>query len=379
MADPPAQATPDWAPCSTLLLGWPTRPDTWRLGGAPARAALLDFATLVLSRTAALRVVVVEDDAVAPALSARAALSALAAPLRARAAVLRVPLDDCWLRDTGPVMLRAGRAAVFRFNAWGGADGGCYASFARDARAGARLARALRLRARVADMVLEGGAVCADGAGTLLATEQCLLHRNRNAGWSRGRVEGALADALAARKVVWLPDGAAFDAETDGHVDNIAAFVAPAHVLLLWASPEGCPEQHRRSAAALRSLRCATDAAGAPLRVSTVTAPSPVVRTREEAEGVVAADGVRARPEGERVCASYVNFVVAEGVVFVPAFGDDESDCRARREMEATFEEYGRKVVMVQAREFVLAGGGLHCLSVGVPQVDGDSPPWPPE
>lgn len=329
----------------------------------------MGLVSAILSATRTLRIIIVEDvDTPAPA-SAQSHLGSLGRRVR----VLRLAMDDCWVRDTGPVMLTGGEGATFRFNAWGGANGGCYLSYARDALVGARVCGALGLRARAAaDMVLEGGSVSCDGEGTVVTTEECLLNGNRNGGWARARVEARLRATLGARKVVWIAAGAACDADTSGHVDNMAVFVGPAHVMLTWAPAHVDPEQHRRSTLAWCALARARDARGRPLRVSRVTAPSPVVRSAEEAAGVRPAPDAKRRPQGERVCASYVNVVMAGDVVFAPAFGVPPEDDRARRELQGVFAEYRREVVMVQARELVLAGGGLHCLCLGVPRRDGE-------
>lgn len=363
-------ALADWAKHEHLLVGWPTRPVIWRANAAPAQAAILHFVSTLLKSTTSLRVVVVEDDADFAPTGAKEQCAQLAESLlpqhMTRLEFLRLPMDDCWLRDTGPVMLSGRSAGLFRFNAWGGASGGCYKSVSRDALVGARISERFALRQLLVDMVLEGGSVNTDGEGTVLTTKECLLNPNRNPGLTQEEIEGLLRESLGAKKTVWLEYGAAFDADTDGHIDNMVVFVAPGHVLLLWAEEKQCKEQHRRSMAALEVLKGTVDALGRRLTVSVVTMPEAVVRTQEEAAGVIQGEDARARPTGEQVCASYVNCVVVEDIVVAPKFGDELSDQRALRELEATFQRYGKKVVMVDAREFVLAGGGLHCLTLGV-------------
>lgn len=363
-------ALADWTKHDYLLVGWPRRNDTWRDHGAPAQASITRFVSTVLKETTSLRVIIVEDDSDISLTSSEEQFVQLSrthsAGDMARLDVLRVPMDDSWVRDTGPVMLSGGNGALFRFNAWGGTSGGCYRSVARDALLGTRICESFRLGQIRANMILEGGSVSADGEGTILTTKECLLNANRNPGLTQADIEEVLCATLGAKQVVWLPEGAAFDTDANGHVDNMAVFVGPGHVLLLWAEEEQCKEQNRRSMAALEVLKGTVDALGKRFIVSTVTMPEAVIRTREEAGGVVQAEDARVRPEGERVCASYVNLVVAEDTVLAPKFGDKRSDERALRELEATFERYNKKVVMVDAREFVLAGGGLHCLTLSI-------------
>jgi agmatine deiminase len=315
--------------------------------------------------------------------------------------VLSVDMDDCWLRDTGPVYTfcapagegRGGSSVVavsFDFNSWGGAAGGCYSDYERDRRVGGALARFGGLECARPPLVLEGGSISCDGRGTLLTTEECLLRGNRNAGATRESLEAALRDAVGATRVIWLPDGVAGDDDTNGHVDNMCVFVASGRVILHWAEAADDAEQHARSAAALAVLETSTDADGMRIRVHKVHAPTvAVVRSAEEAGGVEAGgDGgggggdwvvAKARSAGEKLAASYINLVFAGDAVLTPAFGvcaaDDE---RAVAEIQAavagtrTASGLPRKVIGVPSREIMLAGGGVHCLTVSEPAAAGE-------
>lgn len=377
-------AAADWAPAARLFVGVPARGDVWRCGGAPARHALR---ALVAAAAPAVPVALVADaaegDGGGGVLAAEEA-EAAAAEARAaggRAAVVCVAMDDCWLRDTGPVYCR-GRAGVeavsFNFNAWGGAVDGCYSEFGRDRGVGRALASEGGVRCVRRELVLEGGSISCDGEGTLITTEECLLHGHRNAGVTKHALETEFRDVLGVTAVLWLPFGVARDSDTSGHVDNMCVFVGPGHVALHWAHAADDAEQHRRSAAALRVLESATDARGRALTVHLVHAPRvPVVRSADEAAGVAGGSCAAAKPRraGERLAASYVNFVFAGDAVLVPSFGVSASDdARALREVGAAVrlahKHVGRRfeVAAVPAREFVLAGGGLHCMTVAEPR-----------
>lgn len=367
---PCCTALPDWHDYKTLLVGWPLRGDTWRENATPAQCALIQFIRNVLRETKTTHVNILVDDDDAGAHSVRKRLVAMPSDMVQRTSVTRVPMNDCWIRDTGPIILSHGRGACFRFNAWGGINGGCYSDFRQDERLKVRLCERLGLKCVRGEKILEGGAVSTDGEGTLITTRECVLNANRKGGMSEKEIEKELRRVLGVEKVIWLEYGAAFDWDVDGHVDNMAVFVGSAHVVLLWAGENECKEQNKRSRKALEVLEKSRDAKGRRIRVSKVSGGVVVVRSEREAGGVETnvMEGVRERQAGERVCASYVNFVMMEDVVFVPGFGDMERDERAMWELCEVFGEYGKRVVMVNAREFVLSGGGLHCLTLGVRQ-----------
>ncbi|PXF47423.1 Agmatine deiminase [Gracilariopsis chorda] len=369
---------PDWAPMSRLLVGWPLRADTWRHGGGPAQESVMRFIKNVLMHTTGLNVTILvgDEDEVEDMKALRDDNKWAQVYLHSkRLSVEYVSMDDCWLRDTTPLFVRKvhgediGLEGVcFRFNAWGGDNGGCYTSYERDAKVAGIVCDRYNVESQQAEMVLEGGSVCSDGEGTLLVTEECVLNANRNAKMSKCEIENTLRDTLGVTKFIWLPFGAAFDYDTDGHVDNMAIFIRKGHVLLLWAEKEECEEQWRRSEAAYEVLQSSTDACGNALVVHKVRAPRAQRRSESEAAGVQAVSGsvARGRLEGERLCASYVNVVIAGESVFAPAFGDAQADARAERELCEAFAETGRKIVMVPAREIILGGGGLHCLTAGI-------------
>ncbi|KAI0563800.1 agmatine deiminase [Gracilaria domingensis] len=370
----------DWAQPRHILVGWPQRQDTWRLNGAPARDAIVHFIQAVLSNTCDIHVSIIVGEGnhhkdIRDLYSKKWPVMCLQS---GRFSVEYIPMNDCWIRDTGPFLVvdrnlsdsRLDATGVcFRFNAWGGANGGCYKDCSKDSEVAALLCHRFDIEARHVNMVLEGGSISSDGQGTLLVTRECLLNANRNPQLTKQDIERTLRIKLGAQKVIWLPFGAAYDTDTDGHVDNMAIFIRPGHVLLLWADQTIFPDQYRRSKLALQVLENSTDAAGNALVIHKVTAPPTLTRSRIEANGVqnVSPSIAKARCEGERLCASYVNVVITDEAVFAPAFGDVQADNRARAELEMAFAETGQSIVMVNAREIVLGGGGFHCMTATIP------------
>jgi agmatine deiminase len=335
-------------------MAWPERPDNWRDGAAPAQAA---YAAVASAIAASEPVTMAVSDA-----QFEPARAALPDPVR----VVEVSTDDAWLRDTGPTFVvdRAGarRGVDWRFNAWGGLDGGLYSPWDRDDRVAAKVLEVEGDARYRAPIVLEGGAIHVDGEGTVLTTEQCLLSRNRNPELDRAAIEAALHAYLGTEKVVWLGAGV-FEDETDGHVDNLACFARPGVVLLTWAEDPADP-QHAISRDALERLEAATDARGRPFEVIRVPAPGPLTIAAAEATGVEPAAGTQPRRAGDRMAASYVNFYLGDSRIVYPLL-DPAHDAEAGAILRDVFPD--REVIGVPAREILLGGGNLHCITQQVP------------
>ena len=334
---------------------WPRRPDVWRLGAKPAQEA---FAVVAAA--------IAEAEPVTMAVDAEQfahARSVLPASVR----VVEMSSNDAWMRDVGPTFVVDGQGARrgvdWEFNAWGGRDGGLYFPWDRDdqvARKVLEIERADRYRA---PFVLEGGAVHVDGEGTCLVTEECLLHRNRNPHLRRDEIERGLRHFLGVETVIWLGRGVHSD-ETDGHVDNLCCFVRPGVVALTWTDDEHDP-QHAISWDARRRLERARDARGRELEVHLLHQPDPLHLTEAEARGRDHVDGTLPRPAGDRLAASYVNFYLADDRVVLPLL-DERWDDAAGQALEVLFPE--RRVVGVPAREILLGGGNIHCITQQVPR-----------
>jgi agmatine deiminase len=346
----PAESEPH-AGCWML---WPERPDNWRRQAQPAQAAFTAVATAI-SRFEPVT------------MGVTAAQFELArAQLPARIRVVELSHDDAWMRDVGPtgVVNAAGevRGVDWPFNAWGGLDGGLYASWELDdqvARKVLEIEGAARYRA---PLINEGGAIHVDGEGTALVTEQCLLNRNRNPDLTRSQIEGHLKQYLGVTRVLWLGCGV-FNDETDGHIDNLACFVAPGEVCLSWCDDPRDP-QHAISQDALARLLDARDARDRRLRVHKLPSPGPLYMSAREASGLQRKRGTHARLAGWRLAASYVNFYLANGGLVMPLL-DPRTDRAAARLLKRLFPT--RKVVGVAGREILLGGGNIHCITQQVP------------
>jgi len=259
-----------------------------------------------------------------------------------------VPTDRSWLRDSAPTTVRTkdGQVALmhWRFNGWAKYDN--YHHDAVVPQVVEQITGLNRQEARRPDddtpMVLEGGAIDTDGAGTLLVTEECLLSdvQTRNPGMTRADYEAAFAEHLGIRKTIWIGGGIVGD-DTHGHIDDVARFVAPGTVVLAY-EPDATDANHAASVDNLRRLQTATDAQGHSLRVVKLPMPRPVVF------------------DGERLPASYANFYIGNGIVLVPTF-NDPNDCTALTALAELFDD--RQVIGIHAVDLVWGLGTLHCLT----------------
>ena len=219
-------------------------------------------------------------------------------------------------------------------------------------------------RYRLDDFVLEGGSIHVDGEGTLMVTEECLLSEGRNPHMTKEEIEAKLCEYLNVSKVLWIPRGI-YNDETNGHVDNMCNFVRPGVVLLAWTDDENDP-QYERSVEAYNYLSSQTDAKGRKLEIHKMLVPSPILITKEESEGVDAIDGTLPRQEGDRMAASYVNYYTGNGFVALPVFNDPHDEL-AIKTLQELYPD--RVIEPIYAREILLGGGNIHCITQQVPAV----------
>ena len=323
----------EWAPHERTLMAWPTRADLW--GGVLAEARQ-------------------EYAAVARAIAGFEPVTMVARPGQGAGArelcgdgveVVELPIDDSWFRDSGPIFVLGPdgeRAGVdFRFNSWGSK----HSPWDADDRISALLLDRLGVPRIASSMILEGGSITVDGEGTLITTEQCLLHPNRNPGLTKAEIEAELIARLGVTKVIWLPYGGLEDTETDGHVDGVCAFTAPGRVLVsLPDDPEHPDVERMRANRAV--LEAATDAKGRRLEILDLPQSAFV------------------EVDGEETEVGYLNFYVANGGVVVPV-ADVPADAGALAVIAAAFPD--RKVVGVRSRVVGFGGGGVHCITQQVP------------
>ncbi len=320
----------EWAPQKAIWTAWPANSDEWN---GDLEAPRRDVAAMVRALAPHNRVRLLVNGEEAEA-SARTAIGGTAEIVQAK-------YGDIWLRDTGPIFARAPDGPIalrFKTNSWGGKF-----DLPDDATVGDDIAAAAGVSTRRFDFVLEGGAIEHDGEGTILTTQQTLLNANRN-GWSKSEAEAALRDAFGARKVIWIDEGLVND-HTDGHIDNLARFIAPGRVVC--QSPTDSDPNAAALTAIAAVLESATDAKGRQLDV----ARSPSVGDYRDAEGNVAP-------------ASHLNFVIANGVVVVPVYGTPSQDA-ALFVLRELFPD--RQVIGVPSRGLLgcgdAGGGSFHCIT----------------
>lgn len=339
----------EWEPHAATWLSWPHNPETW-----PGRLAAAEqaFAAIVaaLSPHEEVRINVCSEEMED---HVRGLLVRRGVEVDRCVRFFPIPTDDAWVRDHGPIFLvgkgEAGNRDValadFGFNAWGGK----YPPWNRDDAVPQQIAEQLGIECFDIDWILEGGSIDGNGAGCILTTESCLLNPNRNRGKkgatvTRGEVEAVLADTLACDEVVWLGAGVDGD-DTDGHIDDIARFVAPDRVVAVLEEDTGDVNylplrQNWERLEAFRSAR------GTRFDVIALPMPPPLVL------------------DGQRCPASYANFYLANNTALVPTF-DAPSDSRAIEILADCLP--GRDVVPIDSRDLVFGLGAVHCLTQQVP------------
>ncbi|MDF9824608.1 agmatine deiminase [Breznakia sp. PF5-3] len=329
---------------------WPERPDNWRNGGKPAQHVFCKVAEAIA-----------EFEPVTMCVS-NAQYDNARSMLSDNIRVVEMSNDDSWMRDCGATFVVNGkevRGVDWRFNAWGGLYDGLYFPWDKDDHVAKKMCdMESKTCYSLEDFVLEGGSIHVDGEGTLIVTEECLLSEGRNPQLSKEEIEDVLKQYLNLEKIIWIPYGI-YNDETNGHVDNILHYVAPGKVVLAWTEDKADP-QYEICQKAYEILSKEKDAKGRNLEIIKLMLPANVLITKEESEGVDAVDGTLPRMEGDRLAASYANFYIANGGVVVPMF-DDPNDEKAIETLQSVFPD--RKVVGLYAREILLGGGNIHCIT----------------
>jgi agmatine deiminase len=345
----------EYAPHVGCWILWPERPDNWREGAQPAQRAF-----------AAVAAAIARFEPVSVGVSANYYEYARA-QLPPHIRVVEISHDDSWMRDVGPTFVTnrkgARRGVDWRFNAWGGLHSGLYFPWDQDDAVARKVLEIEGCDSYRAPLINEGGAIHVDGQGTALVTEQCLLNPNRNPDLSKFEIEEHLKAYLGVHEVIWLGEGVVDD-ETGGHVDNLACFVRPGVVALHWTDDPRDP-QHAVSRDALARLKLAHDARGREITVIKLPMPGPLMLTAVEAAGVLSRETSQKRQAGARLAGSYVNFYIANKGIVMPLL-DKKTDRLAASRLKRAFP--GRQIVGVPAREILLGGGNIHCITQQVPQ-----------
>jgi len=325
---------PEWAPHERCWMAWPCRGSLWHEHLEAARDAFAAVAGAVAGLEPVTMLANAED------------LAQARERCGSSVAVQEMPLDDSWMRDSGPTFVVDGKGGLagvdWRFNAWGGK----FQPYDRDALVAERVLTQLGVRRYAPPLVLEGGSIHVDGEGTLLTSEECLLNPNRNPALTRGEIEDLLRRCLGVEAFVWLGQGLDRD-ETDGHVDNIACYVRPGVVMSVTCD-DPADANHAILNDNLQRLKKARDARGRALEVIELPLP------REPRY-----------LDGQRLALSYVNYYIANGGVVMPSFGDAHDEL-ARDIVARAFPD--RRVVQVPAGAILAGGGGIHCITQQQPK-----------
>lgn len=254
-----------------------------------------------------------------------------------------IPVDDCWIRDTGAIFRTDGSGGMdavgLNFNGWGNKQ-----AHSNDAKVASRIADYVGVGIVYGDLVGEGGAVEQDGAGTLMATRSSLVNSNRNPGMSERDIEAAMLDAYGANSVIWF-DGVKGQDITDDHVDATSRFVAPSRAVVQvpYASDnDAFAKDARKQLAVLSSARTAD---GARITVTSLQGPN----------------YDRIRSTNRDFLASYANYYVCNGAVIMGQFGDAKADAAAKATLAALFP--GRAIEQLDIDHLGTGGGGIHCVT----------------
>lgn len=321
----------EWAPHRGILMEWPVPDPTW---AEDIHAAKIAFGQVARTIAAFEPVTMIAN----PGEAAEAA-----AACGDGAGILEIAHDDCWARDNGPTFVKrtdtgALAGISWRFNAWGGKF-----PYALDDKIPLQYLAHIGIERIDAPLVLEGGSIHTNGAGTLITTEECLLNPNRNPGLSRAEIERLLCDYLGVQRIIWLPYGLEGD-ETDGHVDNVCCFIDEHTVLLPWTDDKADPNYERLSAD-----RAVLDAAG--LNIKFMPQPPEILH------------------RGYPLTLSYINFLFVNDGIVMPVFGGAaaETDGLALAAMKRLFP--GRRVAAIDSLDILKGGGNIHCITQQIPAV----------
>lgn len=331
----PLRLPSEWESVSHIWVGWPILDHEWKGLMQSAQDEIVAFMQCLLNH----------DIEVHVAVGTKSAARYLERCNMTELKIICVPCDDIWLRDTAPILGIKKRlnnngnflhASVFRFNAWGGKF-----DFPNDKKTAAAIANLENADISQCDCILEGGSIEHNGNGLFITTKECLLNSNRN-GWDVIQANEALKSNLGANDIIWLERGLTND-HTDGHVDNIARFVSPDEVVCHRAAGADDPNAELYGEIQYRLQQ--TD-----LKVTTIVSPG---RVNDD--------------DGAALPASYLNFVIVNGLVIVPTFGTDTTD-EAINELQSIFKSH--KVVGLSALNILKGGGGaFHCMTCTVPSV----------
>jgi len=322
----------EWVEHERTWMMWPTRKECWP-DMALTKKSFVGVAQAIIKFEPVTVVVSPEDEN-----EARTALPD-------QVELLITKIDDSWCRDAGPNFLLNDQGelagSTFEFNAWGEN----YFPYDNDNKVGATILETQGAHNFVSELVAEGGGVLVDGEGTIITTESCFLHTNRNPGWTKGEVEEELLRTLGGEKVIWLPGNDA-EVETNGHVDGIGQYVRPGVVLMETTFDMEHP-WYEDLKLNIEAMQGQTDAKGRTIDIVLI----------EDAHGC--------KVTGERYCASYLNSYLVNGAVIMPKYGVP-ADERAQAVYRRLFPN--REIVAIDIDGVAMGGGGIHCITQQQPK-----------
>ena len=341
----------EFEPQKQIWMLWPERPDNWRDGAKPAQAVYANIAKAIA-----------KFEPVTMCVST-AQYKNCRNHLPENIRVVEMSSNDSWIRDCGPTFVKNDKTGEVRgidwdFNSWGGLYDGLYFPWDQDDMVAQKVCEIENKDSyRTPGFVLEGGSIHVDGEGTLITTEMCLLSKGRNPHMTKAQIEKKLCDYLNLKKIIWVKDGID-PAETNGHIDDVACFIRPGEVACIWTDDKKNPF-YKEAQAAYKTLSTATDAKGRKLKVHKLclTEKPCLLKGVKTVDSV---EGTMPREDGEIAIASYMNFLIVNGGVIVPQYGD-KNDKLALKQVQAMFPE--RKVVGVRTEEVAYGGGNIHCIT----------------
>lgn len=345
----------EFEPQEKVWMVWPERCDNWRNGAKPAQQAYANIAKAISTVTPVTMCVSAAQYA-----NARGIL-----PPEIR--VVEISNDDAWVRDTGPTFVRNDKGEIrgvdWVFNAWGGLVDGLYFPWANDDAVAQKICDIEGIDSyRTHGFVCEGGSFHVDGEGTMITSEMCLLSEGRNPHLSKEEIEETLCEYLNLDKIIWIKDGIDPD-ETNGHIDDVACYVRPGEVACIYTEDQE-NQFYQACQDAYAQLSQAVDGKGRKLKVHKVCMPKKYVTIKGDF-AIDSVDESVARKDGEVCIASYMNFLITNGALIVPQYGD-ENDSLALKELGEIFPDY--KIIGVDSWEVVYGGGNIHCITQQQPK-----------
>lgn len=331
----------EWEPVDAILMAWPNRTTDWAYMLDDVRRTYIDIITAISERA---KVILIGPELPSPDIFPPQCR-------RDNLIFVPMPINDTWTRDYGPIVeLNSSGDALIRdfiFNGWG-------MKFAanNDNQVPARLHSAGLLTGLFvgpSNFVLEGGSIESDGNGTILTTEHCLLAPNRNDSLDQYEIETELLDSLDAKKILWLKHGHLAGDDTDGHIDTLARLAPPGDMIIYTGCDDPADEHFAELEAMRDELREFTNAIGAPFHLVELPLPDPVFDEED----------------GSRLPATYANFLIVNGAVLMPSYGQAKKDALAAMILKSAMPEY--EIIPIDCRSLIRQHGSLHCATMQLP------------